>query len=92
MKTKVFTEDAIQRIASGVEPTQTKISLDVLENVLNSYEMRNVLGGSGNVTCHCLCYDSWGDLYDFWATCEGTKEECESWHCAGVNCHSPNCM
>jgi len=50
MKTKVFTDDVIQRIASGNEIQQTKkISLNVIETVLNPYEMRNVLGGSETI-------------------------------------------
>jgi len=48
MKIKVFSDDAIQRIASGNEPTQTLISMDVLKNVLNPHQLRNVLGGSGD--------------------------------------------
>ena len=48
MKTKSFiSEDVIQIIASGYESSQTLISMDVLKKVLNPYEMRNVLGGSG---------------------------------------------
>jgi len=59
METKrVFSDDVIQRITSGNEPTQTKISLDVLKDVLNPKQMRNVLGGSGGdgyPTVQCLC-------------------------------------
>jgi len=47
MKTKsFFSDDAIQRIASGNEPTQTLISIDLLKNVLKPHQLRNVLGGS----------------------------------------------
>ena len=62
METKsFFSNDVIQRIASGNEPTQTLISLDMLENVMNPHQMRNVLGGSGDTsgTCTiCCAYDN----------------------------------
>jgi len=52
MKIKVFSEDAIQRIASGNEPTQTLISLDVLKNVMKPHQLRNVLGGGSGYCCY----------------------------------------
>ena len=62
MKIKVFSDDAIQRITSVNEPTQTKISLDVLKKVLKPHQMRNVLGGSGDDGNYplVLCYGKWG--------------------------------
>ena len=52
METKsLLSNDVIQRIASGNEPTQTLISLDVLKNVLKPHQMRNVLGGCGGYCC-----------------------------------------
>ena len=48
MKIKVFSNDAIQRIASGNEQTQTLISLDVLKDVLKPHQLWNVLGGYGS--------------------------------------------
>ena len=93
MKTKSFiSEDAIQRIASGNESSQTLISMDVLKNVLKPHQLRNVLGGSGWVTCYCICYDFDGEFYDFFGTCYGSKTDCESWKCPGINCNSPACM
>ena len=54
MKTKsFFSDDAIQRIASGNETTQTLISLDMLKKVLKPHEMRNVLGGSDETGGTC---------------------------------------
>ena len=95
MKTKSFiSDDVIQRIASGNEPTQTLISLDVLKNVLKPHQMRNVLGGSGYLSCLCICHEDpemMNPYIDFYAHCYGTYEECVSWYCPGIYCYSPKC-
>ena len=54
MKTKVFSDDVIQRIASGYESSQTLISMDVIKKVLKPHEMRNVLGGSDSGHEDCM--------------------------------------
>ena len=55
METKSFiSDDVIQRITSGNEPTQTKISLDVLKKVLKPHQLRNVLGGSAYCCVFCV--------------------------------------
>ena len=93
MKIKVFSEDAIQRIASGNEPSQTLISMDVLKKVLNPFEMRNVLGGSGQdddddfdpTACRggdfcCTCTHGVGkyECYGSFAVCYASLEQwCE---------------
>jgi len=76
-----FSEDVIQRIASGNEPTQTLISLDMLENVLKPHQMRNVLGGSGcGGSCDCwYCECSWHD--GAWYQCSGSPVP--TWACEG---------
>ena len=82
METKVFSDDAIQRIASGNETTQTRISLDVLKKVLNPKQMRNVLGGSGDdQECWHRCY-YWGmngeqvPTASVWGFCYEARSEC----------------
>ena len=79
MKTKSFiSEDAIQRIASGNEPSQTLISMDVLKNVLNPHQLRNVLGGSdgtgdsGGSGSGCACWTS-----DNKVKCCSSEENCD---------------
>ena len=93
METKVFSDDVIQRIASGNETTQTRISLDMLKKVLSPHQMRNVLGGSGGngpeIHCTCECED-----VQISGTCAGSSiKECEEMECAHafLVCESPKC-
>ena len=77
METKVFSDDVIQRIASGNEPAQTLISLDVLKKVLSPHQMRNVLGGSdGDITKECNAATSSGCDGNSCTKNDGTTGKC----------------
>ena len=84
METKsFFSDDVIQRITSGIEPTQTKISLDVLKNVLKPHQLRNVLGGSGGG--YCCAYNT--DWTQPGVRCVGNGNPVEAEFMAGPNGH-----
>ena len=101
MKTKVFTDDVIQRIASGNEIQQTKkISLNVIETVLNPYEMRNVLGGSGGGSggypwCSGLCsYNDGSPPFYLTGYCGfhcSEIDKCYQYPFAGTDCYAGSC-
>ena len=79
MKNEIITDDVIRRLARGYEPTQTKISMDALKDVLKPHQLRNILGGSGICDeygpnlCNVECNDGTKACA---STCEVAKERC----------------
>ena len=89
MENLISVNDVVQGITSGNGSKQTKITYAGLKNKLNSFEMRNVLGGSGTgIVCFCECSGVW-----FAGSCAGSSVSvCNSYNCAGVDCTNYGCI